>query len=92
MYKTSDLVSKTTYHFSHFDVDTVSLPLGSVSPGDMSAVRQSKAVLSQQLAHFPPELPLTPEGTASHSIYIQSISERLCPVALKRSTMTVFFE
>lgn len=36
---------------------------GFVSPGDLSAVCKSEAILPQQLAHLPPELPLTPEGT-----------------------------
>lgn len=75
-----------------FDADTVlSISPGSVSPGDMLAVRESETVLPQQLAHLPPELPLAPEGTASLSLYTQSISESLYSCALKSSTMAVFF-
>lgn len=46
------------------DADAALSSTGSVSPGDVLAVRQSEAVLPQQLAHLPPELSLTPEGTA----------------------------
>lgn len=48
---------------------TPSFSPGSVSPGDMLAVCQSEAVLSQQLAHLPAKLPLTPQGNVSIILY-----------------------
>lgn len=64
------------------------IPAGSVSPGDMLAVCKSEAVLPQQLAHLPPELPLAPEGTATQSLDTRSIS--VCSVS-ESNIMAVLF-